>query len=78
MYFGYIPGHILPADTQPPLYHPLAGKVVKDLKEDLIYPHENMCIMQHKQHAEALEAIQAAHKDPAQKEAVDQIYKTVR
>lgn len=55
----------------------LAGKVVKGLREDLIYPHENMCMMQHKQHAEALEAIQAAHKDPAQKEAVDQIYKTV-
>ena len=55
----------------------LAGLVVKDLKPELTYPHQDMRIMQHKQHAEALEEIQKAHKDEAQKAEVDKIYTTV-
>ena len=55
----------------------LAGKVVKGLAPNLQYPHPDMCTMQHTVHAEALEAIQAAMKDPAQKKKVSQIYETV-
>jgi predicted NBD/HSP70 family sugar kinase len=56
----------------------LAGKVLgDDLAPNLRYPHPDMCTMQHTVHAEALEAIQAAMKDPAKKEKVKQIYETV-
>lgn len=56
----------------------LAGKVLGDsLAPNLRYPHPDMCTMQHTHHAEVLEAIQAAMKDPAKKDEVKKIYETV-
>ena len=52
----------------------LAGKVLgESLAPNLRYPHPDMCTMQHTVHAETLEAIQAAMKDPSRKAAVMQV-----
>merc|ERR1712217_172811 len=53
----------------------LASKVVKDLPENYVYPHEDMCTIKHEDHAQCLKLIQEAmKKDP---EKASDLYKTV-
>jgi predicted NBD/HSP70 family sugar kinase len=55
----------------------LAGKVIKGLPENYVYPHPGMCTIKHEDHAQCLKLIQKAMADPSQEAEVSKIYETI-
>merc|ERR1711959_53523 len=55
----------------------LAAKAGIEGKEELMYPHPEMCTIRHENHAQALKKIQAAMADPAKEPQTRLLYETV-
>merc|ERR1712087_788802 len=55
----------------------LAGKVVKDIPKNYVYPHKDMCTIKHEDHAQCLKLIQKAMADPEQEAKARELYETV-
>merc|ERR1712110_380746 len=55
----------------------MASKAGVDVKENMIYPHPDMCTIKHENHADCLKLIQKDMANPEKEPQVRQLYETV-